>query len=65
MPGICAACGYHRWVEVRRGSSFLWCGKSALDPRFPKYPPLPVHDCTGFTPEAKEDPTGPSEEGSF
>jgi len=26
------------------------CRLSERDPRFPKYPMLPVLDCTGFTP---------------
>ena len=50
--GICQVCTHHRWVESRRGSSFLLCEKSAEDPRFPKYPSLPVWNCGGFELEA-------------
>ena len=50
-PGLCGVCTHHRWTGNRRGSSFLMCGKSAEDPSFPKYPPLPVRACRGFAPE--------------
>ena len=52
---VCAA----QEVKNARGSTFLLCGLSATDPRFPKYPRLPVHACTGFVPApgAKEQAT--------
>jgi hypothetical protein len=31
-----------------RGSTFWLCALSASDPRFPKYPRLPVLRCPGF-----------------
>jgi hypothetical protein len=31
-----------------RGSTFWRCALSARDPRFPKYPRLPVVRCVGF-----------------
>lgn len=46
--GLCAACRHHRWITNRRGSSFLMCRKSFADPRFLRYPPLPVIACAGF-----------------
>jgi hypothetical protein len=39
-----------------RGSTFWLCELNATDPRFPKYPRLPVVACAGFTP-------GPDGEG--
>jgi hypothetical protein len=46
--GLCARCLHARRVESRRGSAFWRCERSAVDPRFAKYPRLPVLRCTGF-----------------
>ena len=50
-PGLCASCAHHRRIESDRGSVFWLCERSASDPRFPKYPPLPVRACAGYEPE--------------
>ena len=58
-PGLCGGCVHHLWITSRRGSAFLLCRLAATDPRFPKYPPLPVRSCPGFEPaEEGERPTG-------
>jgi hypothetical protein len=46
--GLCAECFYSRCIESGRGSSFILCKLSASDPRFPKYPRLPVLTCEGY-----------------
>ena len=46
--GLCSTCTSARRVENRRGSVFYRCARSAEDPRYPKYPPLPVLTCPGF-----------------
>ena len=46
--GLCATCQHARRIESARGSRFLLCGRSIDDPRFAKYPPLPVVRCTGY-----------------
>ncbi len=46
--GLCATCVHARSVVSSRGSEFLLCGRSETDPRYPKYPPLPVLRCPGF-----------------
>jgi hypothetical protein len=53
-PGLCSRCRNVRVVESRRGSQFFLCRLSETDPRFPKYPRLPVLRCRGFEPEAGE-----------
>lgn len=53
-PGLCGDCVHARVVESRRGSRFYLCGLSAVDPRFPKYPRLPVLRCGGYRPEVEE-----------
>jgi hypothetical protein len=45
-----------RIVDTRKGSRFYLCELSEADPRFPKYPPLPVLRCIGYSPaEPAED----------
>ena len=50
-PGLCGACRYSRVIQTARGSTFRLCERSATDPRFPRYPNLPVLSCLGFEPE--------------
>jgi len=50
-PGLCGACRHARRVVSARGSVFILCELSAVDPGFPKYPPLPVRACRGYRPE--------------
>ena len=62
-PGLCGHCHHCRLVETAR-SRFYLCGLAASDPRFRKYPPLPVRACPGFEdgdprPVAPPGPTGP------
>ena len=56
--GLCADCRHARRIANRRGSVFLLCDRAATDPRFQRYPPLPVLRCPGYEPEAT--PTDPS-----
>jgi hypothetical protein len=51
--GLCARCQYAQIIRNNRGSTFYLCRLSATDPRFPKYPRLPVLTCAGFTPSPK------------
>lgn len=46
--GLCLSCRWARRVTNRRGSVFFRCGRADGDPRFPRYPPLPVLVCEGF-----------------
>jgi hypothetical protein len=46
--GLCATCRHARRVESARGSRFWLCARSADDPRFAKYPRLPVLQCPGY-----------------
>lgn len=48
-PGLCRACRNSRLVRSARGSTFWLCELSRVDPAFPRYPPLPVVRCSGFT----------------
>jgi len=47
-PGLCADCLHARIIESAHGSVFTLCELSLTDPRFPKYPGLPVLSCDGY-----------------
>lgn len=48
--GLCESCRNVRIVDTRKGSRFYLCELSEVDPRFAKYPPIPVLRCIGYTP---------------
>jgi hypothetical protein len=47
--GLCATCAHVQRVGSSRGSVFYLCRLSFTDPRFPRYPSLPVMACAGYT----------------
>ena len=51
--GLCATCKHVRVIRSDRGSMFLLCTLSASDPRFAKYPTLPVLSCSGYEEDEK------------
>lgn len=64
-PGLCGSCENVRIVETRRGSRFYLCRLSDVDPRFPKYPRLPVLRCAGYVRDRVTPPaTGPDDDRS-
>ena len=48
--GLCATCRHLKKNPNDRGSVFYYCRKSETDPRYAKYPPLPVLACPGHQP---------------
>jgi hypothetical protein len=56
--GLCADCRHARRIATRRGSVFLLCDRAADDPRYRRYPPLPVLQCPGH------EPTPPASDGA-
>lgn len=44
--GLCETC-VHLQVLASARSVFVRCGRADLDPRFPRYPGLPVTACPG------------------
>lgn len=46
--GLCARCSHVKRNRSDRGTVFYFCTLSQKDARFPKYPRIPVRDCTGF-----------------
>jgi hypothetical protein len=48
--GLCKNCGNARVINNARGSAFYLCELAGKNPRFPKYPRLPVLRCEGYAP---------------
>ena len=46
--GLCSSCRHARALHSSKDSEFWLCERSKSDPRFSKYPPLPVRTCDGF-----------------
>ena len=54
--GLCEACAHVQVISTAKGSSFILCRRSHADPRFPRYPRLPVTSCEGFGPRSPDGP---------
>jgi hypothetical protein len=51
--GLCSLCRHARALHSSKDSEFWLCERSKSEPRFAKYPRLPMHACPGFEqPEA-------------
>ncbi len=48
--GLCGFCRRARVLKSASGSVFIQCGLASADPRFPKWPRLPVLACAGHEP---------------
>jgi hypothetical protein len=46
----------HRRLVASKRSVFLFCALSETEPRFPRYPPLPVVACDGYREERPAEP---------
>jgi L-amino acid N-acyltransferase YncA len=45
--GLCSTCAHQKLIRSGRGSTFSMCLRHQTDPRYPKYPRLPVIECPG------------------
>ena len=57
VVGLCPTCTWVRIVTNRRGSVFYRCLRAETDPRFVRYPPLPVLRCPGY--DRRDSPAQP------
>lgn len=56
--GLCRTCRHARQVPHPRGVGAYWrCALAETDPRFARYPRLPVLTCSGYR---REDPVPPA-----
>ena len=53
--GLCSSCAHQKLISNTRGSTFSLCLRSKTDPRYPKYPPIPVLRCPGHEPARRPD----------
>jgi hypothetical protein len=56
-PGLCETCAHVQIVRSSKGSSFVLCRLSEVNPAFRRYPALPVTACPGFSPTTEPKPT--------
>ncbi len=47
-PGLCRACTHAKLNQTRRGTAYVRCTRAAWDAALPRYPRLPITQCTGF-----------------
>ena len=52
--GLCATCVHSLIVTSSKGSIFYRCRLADTDPRFVRYPALPVRSCSGYTPHDED-----------
>ncbi len=58
--GLCADCLHAKKIVSGKGSEFLLCELSKTDPRFTRYPRLPVLSCTGYQSGSPNEPAQPA-----
>jgi hypothetical protein len=51
--GLCDTCTHVQIITSSKGSSFVLCRLSEVDPAFRRYPRLPVIACPGYLPTAR------------
>jgi hypothetical protein len=49
-PGLCGECRHARTLTSSGGATYYQCLLAETDPRFPKWPRLPVLSCSGYEP---------------
>ncbi len=55
--GLCDMCTHMQIVRSSKGSSFVLCRLSEVNPAFRRYPALPVTACPGYSPTTEPKPT--------
>ncbi len=58
--GLCASCRFAEIITSSRGSTFYRCLRADTDPRFRRYPVLPVLRCAGYEPVVPAAPASPA-----
>jgi hypothetical protein len=56
-PGLCGDCVHAQIIQSQRGSIFYLCRLGLKNPRYPKYPRLPVRECDGYRQTESNQPT--------
>jgi hypothetical protein len=53
--GLCSCCEHEVLTRSAKGALFRRCGLALRDPRYPKYPRLPVWSCAGWKVRPRDD----------
>lgn len=61
--GLCRTCAFARTVRTPR-STFWLCRRAATDPRYERYPRLPVRACPGWSAGGPGEPDPPASSGA-
>jgi hypothetical protein len=48
VAGLCGRCTHALIRPTNKGTTYLRCDRAGSDPRFPRYPRLPMISCPGF-----------------
>ena len=56
-PGLCENCTHVQIVRSSKGSTFVLCRLSEVNPAFRRYPALPVTACPGYSPTTEPKPS--------
>jgi len=46
--GLCADCRHARAIRAASERGYIQCLRSRTDPRYPKWPRLPILSCPGY-----------------
>ena len=46
--GLCAGCRHAKRLATKTGAPIFQCARAANEPRYAKFPRLPVSSCVGF-----------------
>jgi hypothetical protein len=49
-PGLCGECRHARALTSSGGATYYQCLRAEADPRYSKWPRLPILQCPGFEP---------------
>jgi hypothetical protein len=63
--GLCAACRHARVIHSSRGSTFYLCQLAETNPRYAKYPRLPVLRCMGYESAAQPEDSSHQKPGTI
>ena len=55
IAGLCGSCRHALLRPTQKDTVYLRCGLAATDPRYAKYPQLPVLRCPGHRPEGADE----------
>lgn len=65
VAGLCERCKHVQVVDSAKGSRFFLCMYAKIDPRYAKYPRLPVMACRAYEEKREDEPDITLEDGTI